>query len=194
MSDIKVFRVTPTGFAELPTKSASIEKSLQTLFEANLEALLGVRFLAGEYVTGKAHGGRIDALGIDEYGCPVIIEYNRTINENIISQQLFHLDWLLDHRKEFQWLVMETPGTDAAKAVEWSAPRLLCIAGDFTDYDRHAVKQINRISYVVRRLPQGRARGHRRRQYQTPDRRERWSTSPRSVIPGRPGCAQPVSS
>lgn len=150
MSDIKVFRVTPTGVAELPTRSASIEKSLQTLFEKNLEALLGVRFLASEYVTGKVHGGRIDTLGIDENGCPVIIEYKRAVNENVINQGLFYLDWLLDHRKEFQWLVMETLGTEAAKAVEWSAPRLLCIAGDFTNYDQHAVKQINRNIELIR--------------------------------------------
>ncbi|WP_207461530.1 DUF5655 domain-containing protein [Azospirillum sp. SYSU D00513] len=150
MSDIKVFRVTPSGVAELPTKSASIEKSLQMLFEKNLEALLGVRFLASEYVTGKAHGGRIDTLGIDENGCPVIIEYKRAVNENVINQGLFYLDWLLDHRKEFQWLVMETLGADTAKAVEWSAPRLLCIAGDFTNYDQHAVKQINRNIELIR--------------------------------------------
>ncbi|MGY0794222.1 DUF5655 domain-containing protein [Azospirillum argentinense] len=150
MSDIKVFRVTPTGVAELPTKSASIEKSLQTLFEKNLEALLGVRFLATEYSTGKVHGGRIDTLGIDENGCPVIIEYKRAVNENVINQGLFYLDWLLDHRKEFQWLVMETLGAETAKAVEWSGPRLLCIAGDFTNYDQHAVKQINRNIELIR--------------------------------------------
>ncbi|WP_188260214.1 DUF5655 domain-containing protein [Azospirillum tabaci] len=150
MSDIKVFRVTPAGVAELPTKSASIEKSLQTLFEKNLEALLGVRFLATEYSTGKVHGGRIDTLGIDENGCPVIIEYKRAVNENVINQGLFYLDWLLDHRKEFQWLVMETLGAETAKAVEWSAPRLLCIAGDFTNYDQHAVKQINRNIELIR--------------------------------------------
>lgn len=150
MADIKVFRVTADGVAEVPTRSAAIEKSLQTLFERNLEALLGVRFLASEYGTGKAHGGRIDTLGIDENGCPVIIEYKRAVNENVINQGLFYLDWLLDHRKEFQWLVMERLGTEAAKAVEWSAPRLLCIAGDFTNYDQHAVKLIDRTIELIR--------------------------------------------
>ena len=81
------------------------------LFEKNLEALLGVRFLATEYSTGPVHGGRIDTLGIDEDGTPVIIEYKRSINENVINQGLFYLDWLMDHRKEFQWLVLETLGT-----------------------------------------------------------------------------------
>ena len=53
--------------------------------EQHLESFLGVRFLATEYVTGKAHGGRIDTLGLDDNNCPVIIEYKRALNENVIS-------------------------------------------------------------------------------------------------------------
>lgn len=34
--------------------------------------------------------------------------------------------------------------------IEWSMPRLLCIAGDFTKYDEHAVKQINRNIELIR--------------------------------------------
>jgi len=127
-----------------------MEKSLQTLIEANLLAFLGVRFLASEHSTGPVHGGRIDTLGIDEDGCPVIIEYKRAINENVVSQGLFYLDWLMDHKRDFQWLTMEALGTDAANSVDWSAPRLLCIAGDFTRYDEHAVKQINRNIELLR--------------------------------------------
>ena len=102
------------------------------------------------------HGGRIDTLGLDEDSCPVIIEYKRAINENVINQGLYYLDWLMDHRKEFQWLVLEQLGEDAAKAVDWSAPRLLCIAGDFTRYDEHAVKQINRNIELLRSRRLGR--------------------------------------
>lgn len=150
MSDIKLFRIEERRTAELVGHAAQMEKSLQQLFEANLDTLLGVRFLASEHSTGPVHGGRIDTLGLDEDGCPVIIEYKRAINENVINQGLFYLDWLMDHRKEFQWLVMEQLGAEAAKAVDWSAPRLLCIAGDFTRYDEHAVKQINRNIELLR--------------------------------------------
>lgn len=96
------------------------------------------------------HGGRIDTLGLDEDGCPVIVEYKRAINENVVNQGLFYLDWLMDHKKDFQWLTMERLGEEAAKNVDWSAPRLLCIAGDFTRYDEHAVKQINRNIELLR--------------------------------------------
>lgn len=150
MSDIKLFRVSHAAATELPSQATQVEKSLQTLFEANLDALLGVRFLASEYSTGPVHGGRIDTLGLDEDGTPVIIEYKRATNENVINQGLFYLDWLLDHRKEFQWLVMERLGAEEAASVEWASPRLICIAGDFTRYDGHAVKQINRSIELLR--------------------------------------------
>ncbi len=104
MSDIKLF-VLESGMArELPGSAVALEKSLQTLMEHNLEALLGIRFLETEYSTGPKYGGRIDTLGIDENGSPVIIEYKRATNENVINQGLFYLDWLLDHQAEFKLL------------------------------------------------------------------------------------------
>jgi predicted transport protein len=56
----------------------------------------------------------------------------------------------MDHRRDFEWLVMERFGKDHAAKVEWSSPRLICIAGDFTRYDEHAVKQISRNIELVR--------------------------------------------
>jgi len=150
VSDVKLFNVTAGGASEIPGTSVQVEKSLQNLFEANLESLLGVRLLASEHSTGPVHGGRIDTLGLDEDGCPVIIEYKRAINENVINQGLFYLDWLMDHRKDLQWLVLERLGQEVASSVDWSAPRLICIAGDFTRYDEHAVKQINRNIELLR--------------------------------------------
>ena len=150
MSDIKLFKIEGGAASEVSGSALQIEKSLQSAFEKNLEVLLGIKFLASEHATGPVHGGRIDTLGVDEDGCPVIIEYKRSVNENVINQGLFYLDWLLDHRKEFQWLVMEKLGSEVAKEIDWSAPRLICIAGDFTRYDEHAVKQIARNIELIR--------------------------------------------
>jgi predicted transport protein len=152
MSDIKLFRTDGNEVAELLGQSVALEKSLQTLIEKHLNVFLGIQFLATEYSTGKTHSGRIDTLGIDENGCPCIIEYKRATNENVINQGLYYLDWLLDHKGEFQLLVQKTLGQEAADSIEWSSPRLLCIAGDFTKYDSHAVQQINRNIELLRYL------------------------------------------
>jgi predicted transport protein len=148
MGDIKIFQVSSGTVEELTGTTDTIEKSLQIFFEKNLERLLGVRFLASEFAT--SNGGRIDTLGLDENGCPAILEYKRASNENVVNQGLFYLDWLMDHRKDFQWLVLEKLGKKAADEVDWSAPRLICIAGDFNRYDDHAVKQIQRNIELIR--------------------------------------------
>ena len=150
MSDLRLFHLKSHLATELPGTASDLEKPLQTLIERNLETLLGIRFVASEYTTGKTHGGRIDTLGLDENHCPVIIEYKRSQSENVINQGLFYLDWLMDHQAEFKLLVLEKFGKATADAIDWSGPRLICIAANFTKYDAHAVQQINRQIELVR--------------------------------------------
>lgn len=108
MSEIRLFQLSGEKAIELAGVAGGLEKSLQILVEKNLESMFGIRFLKTEHPTGKLHGGRIDTLGLDEDGCPVILEYKRAINENVINQGLYYLDWLLDHKAEFKLLVMES--------------------------------------------------------------------------------------
>ena len=132
MADIKLFNISSGAVEEIIAGSMGLERSLQRLFEANLETLLGVKVLASEYTITD---GRIDTLGIDENGCPVVIEYKRHSNENIINQGLFYLDWLMNHRDSFKILTLDRLGKEAADMVDWSVPRLVCIAADFNKYD-----------------------------------------------------------
>ena len=150
MSDIKLFRLSGGTATELQGNASDLEKPLQTLIEANLQPLLNIRFIASEHSTGKTHGGRIDSLGLDENHCPVILEYKRSVGENVINQGLFYLDWLMDHKAEFKLLVLDKLGAAAADAIDWSAPRVVCIAADFTKYDGHAVQQIGRNIELIR--------------------------------------------
>ncbi|MGW1379419.1 DUF5655 domain-containing protein [Streptomyces sp. NPDC002446] len=152
MGDLKAFRVGDGQAREISGSSVALERHLQTLIEANMEAMLGVRFLATEYRTGR-HRGRIDSLGLDENGTPVIVEYKRFRDQNVTNQALSYLSWLHDHHHEFENLVKERLGTEAAEAIDWSNPRLVCIAGDFTHHDTVAVEMIGRridlVSYRV---------------------------------------------
>ena len=150
MSDIKLFRINGNWAKEIQGTASQLEKPLQNLIEENLQTLLGIRFLAGEYPTGKTNAGCIDTLGLDENGSPVIIEYKRFSHENIINQGLFYLDWLMDRQAEFKLLVLEKFGQTLADSIDWSTPRLVCIAADFTKYDRHAVQQIDRNIELLR--------------------------------------------
>ena len=147
MADIKLFNIKGT-VNEYPSGTVTLEKELQTVIENNMNTFFGVTFLASEYRT--TDGGRMDSLGIDENHCPVIFEFKRSIKENVINQGLFYLNWLLDHKDSFKVLVIEKLGLDAANDIDWTMPRVVCVAGDFTKYDESAIKQMNRNISLIR--------------------------------------------
>lgn len=148
MADIKLYSIEKgKAIAKTPV-DFKLEKEIQKLCEQNLEVFFGVRFLASEYSTGIKHKGRIDTLGIDENNCPVIIEYKLDSKENVINQGLFYLDWLMDHQANFEMLCLKKLGEETD--VDWTNPRLLCIAKDFTRYDDYAIGQINRNIELIR--------------------------------------------
>jgi len=122
----KVYKILSTKF--------DYEKNLQNLFEENLEELLNIVFLASEYST--SFGGRIDTLGIDKNGSPVIIEYKKSQNENIINQGLSYLRWLLDHKADFEVLCKKK---SINIKIDWNSPRVICIAESFNKFDLDTV-------------------------------------------------------
>jgi len=146
MSDIKLFKI-KGQVEELSSKQVTLEKELQQLLEENMNTFFGVTFLKSEY---RITNGRMDSIGIDENNCPVIFEYKRSINENVINQGLFYLDWLLDHKADFKLLVMDVLGAEKADVIDWSMPCVICIANDFTKFDEHAVNQMQRNIKLVK--------------------------------------------
>ena len=146
MPDIKLFTIN-RNVEEMEPTSFVFEKELQTLIEKNMPVFFGVTFLRSEY---PITNGRIDSLGLDENNCPVIFEYKRSLNENVINQGLFYLDWLLDHKADFKLLVMEVLGNKKAELIDWSMPCVICIANDFTKFDEHAVNQMQRNIKLVK--------------------------------------------
>ena len=146
MADIKLFSI-KNQVTELQSKQVTLEKELQNLLEKNMNTFFGVTFLKSEY---KITNGRMDSIGIDENNCPVIFEYKRSVNENVINQGLFYLDWLLDHKADFKLIVIDVLGQDKADEIDWSMPCVICIANDFTKFDEHAVNQMQRNIRLVR--------------------------------------------
>ncbi|MFJ7275410.1 DUF5655 domain-containing protein [Kitasatospora sp. NPDC098663] len=145
MADLKVFRRGADGRdVELRGSTVARERELQRRVEGALEEMLGVRFLASEYSTGPWHQGRIDTLGLDEDGVPVVIEFKRGRDAGVIAQAGSYLVWLLAHRHEFEALVRRQLGAEAAGAVQWQRPRVICVAGEFSRHDRAAASLYQR--------------------------------------------------
>jgi predicted transport protein len=146
VTELKLFKLND-GAKEIKSSGIAIEKELQTIIEKNMLEFFGVTFLKSEY---KIDNGRMDSIGIDENNCPVIFEYKRSSNENVINQGLFYLNWLLEHKADFRLLVIEKLGMEKSEEIDWSMPRIVCIAGDFKKYDVEAIKQINRNIALIR--------------------------------------------
>jgi predicted transport protein len=115
------------------------EKELQNLIEANLEEVFGCRFVATEFSTGSVHSGRIDSLALSEDGNPVIIEYKKVEDSKLINQALFYLDWIKDHKGDFELAVQKTLGK---VVVNWEYIRVICLAPSYDRYSLHAVKHM----------------------------------------------------
>lgn len=136
-----VFQISNQKLKQLNSKELGKEKVLQKLIEDSLE-VLDINFLATEYITTT--GDKIDTLAIDSNGKPVIIEYKRNQNDNVITQALYYLDWLQSQNVGFfKLLVIEKLGTEKATRIDWKNPRVICIAQSYHKYD---IKALNRIS------------------------------------------------
>jgi predicted transport protein len=125
-----LFSIDKENVKKISSNSFTKEKSIQVLFEKNLIEILNITFLATEYPT--SFGGRMDTLGIDKNGSPVIIEYKLNQNDNIINQGLSYLHWLLDHKAEFKALIDEA---NLEIEIDWASPRVICVAESYNKFD-----------------------------------------------------------
>lgn len=119
------------------------EAALRDFFAANLENLLGMRFLSIEYPTTD---GRIDTLAIDETNSPVIIEYKWGQDNAIFVQGLFYLDWLKKNKRHFDLLVADKLGKE--EKVNWTNPRVVLVAQGFDNRTIVAVQQVENVELL----------------------------------------------
>lgn len=138
-----IFKDTSGALKKLNTLTLDKEKNLQKLVEDNLMEVLELHFLATEYVT--TFGGRIDTLAVDANGAPVIIEYKRNKNDNVINQALSYLKWLRAQKPEFfQMLMIQKLGQGVAESIklDWNNPRVICIAESYSKFDVDTVEVV----------------------------------------------------
>lgn len=130
-----LFTITNNKATKIAPVKVGLERDVQKIFEENLNEILNITFLATEYST--SFGGRIDSLGIDNNGAPVIIEYKRNQNDNVINQGLSYLRWLLDHKADFDVLAHKV---NAEIEIDWNSPRVICVAESYNKFDLDTVE------------------------------------------------------
>ncbi len=150
MGAIQLFHATLDGARELKETPFHREKDLQGFIEKHLRDLFGIEFLVTEYLIGSHNKQRIDTLGIDNKGRPVVIEYKLLGDRSIITQGLGYLDKLRKHPDSIRVPVLRKYGPDGEQRVDLKNPRLLCIAGAFTPNDIVAAEKCTESVELVR--------------------------------------------
>ena len=144
-----LFRIDDSNnIKKIGVKEFKNEKELQSLCEKNLEELFQVRFVETEFPFADEYSGRLDSIGLDYEGNPVIIEYKLDKNSAVISQVLFYMDWLVNHHGDFELAARRKLGNDIK--IVWDNPKMILVAQDYNNYDKYAVNQINYDIYLYK--------------------------------------------
>jgi predicted transport protein len=134
-----LFQISPDRpLAPIEQANFSLERELQRLIEKSLDPVFRCRFVASEFPTGIQHGGRIDTLALSEDDNPVIIEYKKIASSELVTQSLYYLAWIHDHKGDFELAVQKALGPEAT--VEWDDVRVICLAPSYKKFDVHAVQ------------------------------------------------------
>ena len=123
-----------TALKENPFK---LEKEIQSLFENNLQELMGLEMVNSEFII---KGKRIDTLGFDSQSKSfVIIEYKRDKNVSVVDQGFTYLSLMLENKADFVLTYNETLKKSIhSSTVDWSQTRVIFVSPSFTENQRLA--------------------------------------------------------
>lgn len=118
-------------------KPFKLEKEIQSLFEHNLEIIMGLQLVKSEF---SIKGKRIDTLAYDiQSKAFVIIEYKRSKNISVVDQGFTYLSLMLENKADFIVEYNETQKRTLKRSdVDWSQTRVIFVSTGFTDNQKTA--------------------------------------------------------
>ncbi len=119
-------------------KPFKLEREVQELTEANLEAVFGLKFITTEF---PLNNFRIDTLAFDEESKAfVIIEYKRDRSFSVIDQGYSYLSLMLNNKADFILEYNERMKNHLKRDdIDWSQSRVIFVANSFTTYQQNAI-------------------------------------------------------
>jgi predicted transport protein len=117
---------------QVKEKPFKLEKEIQSIFESNLQNIMGLLFVKSEFTIKNK---RIDTLAYDKQtNAFIIIEYKRDKNYSVVDQGLTYLNLMLQNKAEFILTYNETlKDILHSKDVDWSQSRVAFVSPSFTD-------------------------------------------------------------
>ena len=132
-----IYQNSKTKLSTIKEKPFKLEKEIQTLFEENLENIMGLQLIKSEFTIKNK---RIDTLGYDkESKAFIIIEYKRGKNISVVDQGLSYLSLMLENKADFIIEYNETQKETLKRTdVDWSQSRVVFVSQSFTENQRLA--------------------------------------------------------
>lgn len=123
-----------SSLKEIPFK---LERNLQKVFEANLNALTQLTLVKSEFAIKNY---RIDSLAFDEETKAfVVIEYKRSNSNSVVDQGIAYLNLMLDYKAEFIIEYNERFGKSLKRSeVDWSQTKVIFVSSGFNENQKQA--------------------------------------------------------
>ncbi len=133
-----LYTLNNTKLCPVHTHDFSSEKELQELCEENLELLLGLEFIATEFVVENF---RIDTFAYDkEANAFVLIEYKNSKIQSVVDQGIAYLSAMLNNKAHFVLKFSQARGrVFDTKDIDWGQSKVIFICPYFTQYQLGAV-------------------------------------------------------
>jgi predicted transport protein len=127
-----IYNTAGNKLVQVKEKPFKLEREIQTIFESNLQNIMGLLFVKSEFTIKNK---RIDTLAYDKQtNAFIIIEYKRDKNYSVVDQGLTYLNLMLQNKAEFILTYNETlKDVLHSKDVDWTQSRVAFVSPSFTD-------------------------------------------------------------
>ena len=133
-----IYKKSGNKIQAIKEKRIGLEKTVQSLVEANLADIFGLDFICSEYPLNNL---RIDTLAFDnELNSFVVIEYKKDKSFSVIDQGYAYLALLLNNKADFVLEYNEKKKKNLKKDdIDWSQSKVIFVASTFTKYQQEAM-------------------------------------------------------
>lgn len=146
MPDIKLFDC--KTLTRLIEDSSLLDNSIIDIIKKHTDLFFNITLIEDGYTIDK--DDKIDILALDSKYSPVVLLFQKSVNENIIIKGVFCLDWIIQHKAVFNELVLKKLPNYSVERINWANARLLCISSNFSRYDTYIISQINKNIELIR--------------------------------------------
>lgn len=129
---MQLFSLQSTRLNEIQEKPFKLERDIQRIFEANLQAIMGLQLVKSEFTIKNK---RIDTLAFDTQSRVfIIIEYKRGQSMSVVDQGFSYLSLMLENKADFIVEYNENLKQNLKRdEVDWSQTRVVFVSTSFNE-------------------------------------------------------------